>query len=139
MRATCLAMKIRKPSSKSVEKEVVVASRRRCCLCVFLAGRDDVRKGQIAHLNGDPSDSCFENLVFLCFEHHDEYDSQPSQSKGLTLEEVKEYRDRLYSKNGQSPTSTELKTLAQSVELSPLPETSEYEEVRIRFSKELEF
>lgn len=102
-------------------------------------GRDDVRKGQIAHLNHDPSDSRFQNLVFLCFDHHDEYDGRTGQSKGLTLEEVREYRDRLYSRNGALPTPTELTALAHSTELSPLPETSEYDDVLNRFSKELEF
>jgi len=98
-----------------------------------------VRKGQIAHLNHDRSDSRFENLVFLCLEHHDEDDGQPSQSKGLTLEEVRSYRERLYSKNGELPTAAELTALAESTELSPLPETSEYEEARGRFPKDLEF
>jgi len=115
-----------------------MASRRRCCLCVFLSDRDEVRRGQIAHLNHDRSDSRFKNLVWLCLEHHDEFDSQPSQSKGLTLDEVREYRDRLYERNGVL-TATHLAALAKSTELNPLPETSEYEEVRERFSKELEF
>jgi len=132
-------MKVRRPASKSVENAVLTASRRRCCLCVFLVGRDEVRKGQIAHLNHDRSDSRFENLVFLCLEHHDEDDGQPSQSKGLTLEEVRSYRERLYSKNGELPTAAELTALAESTELSPLPETSEYEEARGRFPKDLEF
>lgn len=104
-----------------------------------MTGRDEVRKGQIAHLNHDPSDSRFQNLVFLCFEHHDEYDSRTGQSKGFTAEEVREYRDRLYSRNGALPTPAELTVLAHSTELSPLPETSEYDEVRNRFSKELKF
>jgi hypothetical protein len=132
-------MKVRRPATKSVEKEVLTASRRRCCLCVFLTGPDDVKKGQIAHLNRDRSDSRFQNLVFLCLEHHDEYDGRTGQSKGLTLEEVKEYRDRLYSRNGALPTPAELTALAHSTELSPLPDTSEYDEVRNRFSKDLEF
>jgi len=67
-----------------------------------LNSRNDVRKGQIAHLNRDPGDSRFENLVYLCFEHHDEYDSQTSQSKALLLEEVRDYRDRLYAQNDDS-------------------------------------
>ena len=33
-----------------------------------------------------------ENLVFLCFEHHDEYDSRMTQSKGLTERELREYK-----------------------------------------------
>lgn len=83
---------------RSVEKEVLLASGRRCCLCVFLHRLDEVRKGQIAHLNGDSRNSQFENLVWLCLEHHDEYDSRTSQAKGLTTSEVRAYRDRLYER-----------------------------------------
>jgi hypothetical protein len=49
-------------------------------------------------LNRDPSDDCFENLVYLCLEHHDEYDSRSSLSKGLTEAEVRLWRDRLVQK-----------------------------------------
>jgi len=79
-----------------IETRVLTASGRRCCLCFFLHSRDDVRKGQIAHLNRESSDSSFENLVWLCFDHHDEYDSRTSQSKGLKISEVRAYRDKLY-------------------------------------------
>jgi len=80
------------------ENRVLISSARRCCLCLFLRSQDEVRKGQIAHLNHNASDTRFENLVYLCFEHHDEYDSKTSQSKGLTAGEVKEYRERLYER-----------------------------------------
>jgi hypothetical protein len=53
------------------------------------------KKGQIAHLDRDPSHNDPDNLAFLCLEHHDQYDSRPSQSKGLTPEEVKRYRAAL--------------------------------------------
>ena len=33
--------------------------------------------------------------MFLCFDHHDEYDSRTSQSKGLLRTEVVRYRDEL--------------------------------------------
>ncbi len=75
-------------------------SHRRCCLCVFLEERDETRPGQIAHLNREPSDSRFDNLVFLCLEHHNEYDGRPSQSKAFLPEEVREYRDKLYGRYG---------------------------------------
>ena len=87
----------RRPPTGFDEKQVLIASRRRCCLCVYLNGRDEPRRGQIAHLNRDRTDSSFENLVWLCLEHHDEYDGRTSQSKGFTVEEVRHYRDRLYA------------------------------------------
>jgi hypothetical protein len=90
----------RRPLSSLDEKRVLVASRRKCCLCVYLYGRNEPRKGQIAHLNRDRMDGRPENLVWLCFDHHDEYDSRTSQSKGLTLQEVRHYRDALYAEIG---------------------------------------
>jgi len=51
------------------------------------------------------------NLVFLCVEHHDRFDSRTSQSKNFTVEEVRLYRDQLHKELAASPivppTSTE--------------------------------
>jgi hypothetical protein len=120
----------RQQPSKSDQTKLFLASRRKCCLCVFLNDRDEVRQGQIAHLNRDASDSRFENLVFLCFEHHDDYDTKRSQSKGFLPEEVRAYREMLYQKNAAHEAI---------VELSPLPELSEYEDLRNRFPEKLRF
>ena len=119
----------------------MVAARRRCCLCVFLHHRDEVRKGQIAHLNRDPSDFRFENLVWLCFEHHDEYDSRTSQSKGLISAEVRAYRDAIHARNDTEGKRSFLEDTqsAKAVELPPLSPTSEYETLRKRFARELDF
>jgi hypothetical protein len=82
---------------RSTQTRVIMASRRRCCICYGLE-RDDARKrGQIAHLDGDPSNNEYENLAYLCLDHHDEYDGGTSQSKGLSYEEVREYRRELYN------------------------------------------
>lgn len=75
--------------------DVLVSSRRRCCICFALAGDFEEKKGQLAHLDRDATSSAIENLVFLCLEHHDEYDSRTSQSKGLSVEEVRRYRAQL--------------------------------------------
>ncbi len=56
-------------------------------------------------MDHDASNSDFSNLVFLCLDHHDEFDSRPSQSKGFTIGEVKKYRDRLYQKLGTIDTA----------------------------------
>jgi hypothetical protein len=130
----------RKPAPKLVEKDVLTASRRRCCLCVFLDDRDEVRKGQIAHLNRDPSNSRFENLVWLCLEHHDDYDGRTSQSKGLTLDEVREYRDRLYARYDPEAkqrilNNTEYTEAAEA----PSAPASEYEVLRKAFPEKLGF
>lgn len=75
---------------------VLIKSRRRCCLCVHLKNDNNIKRGQIAHLNRNPNDNREENLAFLCFEHHDEYDCVTSQSKGITKNEIVHYRNLLY-------------------------------------------
>ena len=54
-----------------------------------------MKAGQIAHLDGDRVNNRIDNLAFLCLVHHDDYDSRTSQRKGLTLQEVKRYREEL--------------------------------------------
>ena len=79
----------RKFVSHEVQASVLVKSRRRCCICFGLNRDAALKSGQIAHLDKDSSNHSEENLVFLCFHHHDEYDSTSSQRKNLTLGEVK--------------------------------------------------
>jgi hypothetical protein len=86
----------RKPPSPSIELQVLLASRRRCCICFGLHRDLDIKQGQLAHINRDPSDSTVENLAFMCLEHHDWFDSKTSQSKGATVEEAKHYRHELF-------------------------------------------
>lgn len=86
----------RKPVTEATQTSIVLKSRRRCCLCFWLNGEDEVKKGQIAHLDWNSENNAEENLAFLCLEHHDEYDSTPSVSKGLRHPEVKRWRDELY-------------------------------------------
>ena len=87
---------MRKRISKETETQVLLKSRRRCCLCYGLNFDSDIKRGQLAHVNHDSSDSMEANLAFLCLEHHDLYDSRTSQSKGLSMEELLQYRDILY-------------------------------------------
>ncbi len=80
---------------QSVEAGVLLRCRRRCAICFGMDRCASVRRGQIAHLDHDRSNNKPENLVFLCLEHHDLYDSRTSQSKGLTVTEVKVFRAEL--------------------------------------------
>lgn len=79
-----------------VEAEVLVLCRRRCCICYGLARDVSIKPGQIAHLDGKPDNNDLDNLAFLCFEHHDQYDTRTSQSKGLTPREVRRFRKELH-------------------------------------------
>jgi hypothetical protein len=99
------------------------------------------RKGQIAHLNQDATDRRFDNLVYLCLEHHDEYDARTSQSKGYTADELRAYRDRLYTKNdpdGKWIAQGDAR-LAEPAKLSQLQPLSEYQTVRKNFPNKLDF
>jgi CheY-like chemotaxis protein len=91
----------RKRIPSRVETELLTLSRRRCCLCFFLE-RDSSPKtdGQIAHVNRDRTNNDGENLVYLCLRHHDMYDTIRSQSKNLTIAEIKHYREELYKTLG---------------------------------------
>lgn len=78
------------------ETAIVTKSRRRCAICFGLHGDRSKKRGQIAHLDRNRTNNVEDNLAFLCLDHHDEYDSKTSQSKGLTEQEVKVYRGQLY-------------------------------------------
>jgi hypothetical protein len=90
-------MPTRKKIPTDVETQVLVLSRRRCALCFAIDSVQDEKRGQIAHIDQDPTNNSLPNLVFLCLSHHDAYDSSTSQSKGYTPDELKHYRDELYS------------------------------------------
>jgi hypothetical protein len=80
----------------AVEHDVIVRSRRRCCLCFGLNFDTSYKRIQIAHLDHNRANNKTDNLAALCQVHHDEYDSRPSQTKGLTAGEVKHHRAQLY-------------------------------------------
>ena len=88
-----MAKRIKVPPETATK--VLLKSGRRCCLCVALLGDSEVKNGQIAHLDQNSSNNDISNLVFLCLDHHDEYDSKTSQSKGFAESEVRTYRDQL--------------------------------------------
>ena len=86
----------RKNIPKSVETKVLTSSRRRCCICYGLLNDFEIKNGQISHLDQNPENIELDNLSWLCFVHHDQYDSRTSQSKNFTINEVKQYREELY-------------------------------------------
>lgn len=86
---------VRKAVPKKIEADVLAACRRRCAICFGLNRVPRRRRGQIAHLDRNSANSSFDNLVYLCMSHHDEYDSKTSQSKGFTPDEVRRFRQEL--------------------------------------------
>ena len=86
----------RKPIQQEVEASVLVKSRRRCCICFGLNRDTALKSGQIAHLDQNSANPSEDNLAFLCFEHHNQYDSTTRQSKNLTAQEIKTFRSELH-------------------------------------------
>lgn len=85
----------RKQTPDATETQVLESCARRCALCYGLNGDLGRKKGQVAHIARDPSNSSEGNLVFLCFDHHDEHDSRTSQAKGITKLELATYKAKL--------------------------------------------
>jgi hypothetical protein len=88
---------MRKKPTSEAETTVLVSSRRRCALCYGLRRDLGQKDGQLAHVDRNPANSDVENLCYLCFDHHNQYDSRPSQAKGFTPNELRHYRNMLYS------------------------------------------
>ena len=87
----------REPVSQGTQAAVLLKSRRRCSICFGINRDTSLKQGQIAHLDGDSANSTEDNLAFLCFDHHDKYDSTTRQSKNFTSAEVKEFRSELHT------------------------------------------
>lgn len=86
----------RKAIPLEIQNKIFRKSKRRCALCFSIDNDKSEKNGQIAHLDQNNENNKFDNLVFLCLDHHDKYDGRTSQSKGYTKKEVKSYRDDLY-------------------------------------------
>ncbi|MFC8684816.1 hypothetical protein [Brevibacillus porteri] len=89
-------MTSRKKLPQDLEAEVLIKSKRRCCLCSGLNNDFEEKAGQIAHLDKNRDNNSLNNLAFLCFVHHDKFDSTSSQSKNYTKTEIKKYREELH-------------------------------------------
>lgn len=127
----------RKGISDKTEAQVLTASRRRCCLCYYLDQLTTVRRGQIAHLDRDSSNPAFDNLVFLCLEHHDWYDSRTSQSKGATQAEVRHWRDKLYARYPKSK-AMQKEVFAERLR-RPFSKVSRYDKILSKASNDFDF
>ncbi|MCG3180923.1 MAG: hypothetical protein BIFFINMI_03288 [Phycisphaerae bacterium] len=86
----------RRSLSRADEAELLAKCRRRCCVCLALDHDASEKKGQLAHLDHDRSNNEIDNFVYLCQLHHDTYDSKTSQTKNLTEDEVRLYRQKLH-------------------------------------------
>lgn len=74
-----------------IERAVMVKSRTACCIC-FRRGH------QIHHIDGDPSNNDLDNLILLCFDHHEQASSKQTLAKNLKQDALKELRDNWWAK-----------------------------------------
>jgi hypothetical protein len=88
-------MAIRAKIPDQIVADLLIATKRRCCLCVFLDNDRSRKRVQIAHIDQKRNNNDSANLVPLCLDHHDEYDSTTRQSKGITQQELSTYKDQL--------------------------------------------
>lgn len=87
----------RKHINPTDEATLLMACRRRCCLCAHYQSDFSRKRGQIAHIDKDRTNAAKSNLAFLCFDCHDEFDSKSSQSKNFTQKEVRLCKEKLES------------------------------------------
>ena len=78
----------RKKIPRETERTILTKSRRRCAFCYFYENDVNEKSGQIAHIDRNHANNDERNLVYLCLDHHDRYDSKPSQSKGFRPQEA---------------------------------------------------
>src|SRR6266478_5586521 len=79
-----------------VEADVLIKSKRRCCLCAHLHSDMQVKAGQICHPDNNPSNNEPDNLAFLCLDHHHQYDSTSPIAKGFVINEIRDARASLH-------------------------------------------
>ncbi len=79
--------KARKKIPSKVGTEILFHSDRTCCIC-----RDQSKKVQIHHIDGDPSNNHPNNLAAVCIDHHDEIHKKGGVTKGFSPLLVKRYK-----------------------------------------------
>ena len=83
--------------------EVMFASDQTCCVC-----NDQIRKTEIHHIDGDPSNNDRSNLALVCKDHQSEAHTDHSFARNLTPDLI-----RLYDENWRA--------IVQGVQLRPRP------------------
>lgn len=76
----------RRKIPEKVSASVVYKNDRACCVC------HKRLPFQINHINRNPTDNREENLCVLCLNHHNQFESKSTISKGLTPELLRKYK-----------------------------------------------
>lgn len=75
------------PIPTELATKLLTAVRHRCCVCP-----EHRRIANIHHLDQDPSNNTYDNLVCLCAECHADAHTRSSMRRGLTVEQLKVYK-----------------------------------------------
>lgn len=76
---------------KKIEDDVMFKSQSKC----YCGKQGD----QIHHLDENPANNDFDNLIFLCFDHHDDASVKKGLKKRLNISQLKQRRNELYLQN----------------------------------------
>jgi hypothetical protein len=87
------ARKTRIEVPEEVVARVMLMTDRTCCVCNIPA-----RRGQIHHIDEDPSNGAEANLAFLCFECHDQTMIKGGFGRKLNAAQVIAFRDHWYER-----------------------------------------
>jgi hypothetical protein len=71
-------------------------------MCYGLTGVLEPKRGQIAHLDRNRTNSRIRNLAYLCLGCHTEYDSKSNRALRITPGEIIAYRAKLYKALNQN-------------------------------------
>lgn len=83
--------KTRKKIPENIAIAVMFKANQLCCICEKVGHH-------IHHIDENPANNDFDNLVFLCFEHHDEVTRKGGLSRQLNPSLLRKYRASLYEK-----------------------------------------
>lgn len=87
---------MRKRLNKEQEAKLLEKCGRRCSLCYGLNNDSEIKKGQIRSLKISSKKPKLINYVFLCLNHSEEFRLKTNRSKGISVEEIKIHREKLY-------------------------------------------
>jgi hypothetical protein len=108
----------RKNFAKKVQAAVAARCRRRCALCYFLDDDVGPKHGQFAHIDRNHGNNSADNAAYLCPNHHDEYDTTPSQTAKFTPNELKLYQQSLFVYVDAMPTESKFTTRSRHARVS---------------------
>lgn len=83
----------RKRISDELAAQIMFDSKFKCCIC-----EDGSRGDQIHHIDGNSSNSTYDNLAFLCLKHHADASEKNEMRRKISARAVRKFRENWYKK-----------------------------------------